>query len=283
MAPAWDLAQCVAGWRRAGLAAIGVTIDRVEALGVSRAVEVLLSSGLKVANLQGIDPFDVVHPERFDERLSRTLPYLDLASTLNADCVYACSGARGGLDWEVAADRLVAQVATLLPHLQERGVRLALEPIHPIRQDLSFVNLATDVEDILARVPDPSVGYVYDFWHLWWQRDAMAVARRTATRVVSVQPSDHKPVTLRTLDRAVPGQGIAPVGALLAALEGGGYSGFYDLEVLSPDNDEKGYDRALEETITGFAEAAGGLDERTSEQTHGHRRSGLTGHTCGPR
>jgi sugar phosphate isomerase/epimerase len=134
-----------------------------------------------------------------------------------------------------------------------------LEPIHPIRQDLSFVNTAMDIEALLARLPDPSLGYVYDFWHLWWQRSAVEVARRTAGRVLSVQPSDHKAVTLRTLDRAVPGQGIAPVGALVQALEEGGYRGFYDLEVLSPDNDEKGYDRTLKETIAGFAEAVGGL------------------------
>jgi sugar phosphate isomerase/epimerase len=259
MAPGWDLAACVDGWQRAGLAGIGVTIDAVEAVGVDRAVDVLLSSGLKVANLQGLGPFDVLRPERFDEQLPGMLAFLDLAATLSADCVYACCGPRADLDWEIAADRLLAQVETLLPHIHERGVRLALEPIHPIRQDLSFVNVAADIEDLLARLPDPSVGYVYDFWHLWWQRNAVEVARRTARLVLSVQPSDHKAVTLRTLDRAVPGQGIAPVGALVQALEEGGYRGFYDLEVLSPDNDEKGYERTLQETIAGFAEAVGGL------------------------
>jgi sugar phosphate isomerase/epimerase len=261
MAPGWDLAECVDGWQRAGLGAIGVTINAVEAAGVDRAVDILLSSGLKVANLQGLGPFDVVHPERFDDQLPGMVAFLDLAATLRADCVYACCGARADVDWEVAADRLLAQVEALLPHVHERGVRLALEPIHPIRQDLSFVNVATDIEALLARLPDSSIGYVYDFWHLWWQRGAIEVARRTAGRVLSVQPSDHKAVTLRTLDRAVPGQGIAPVGALVQALEDGGYRGFYDLEVLSPDNDEKGYDRTLKETIAGFADAVGGLRE----------------------
>jgi len=261
MAPRWDLAQCVDGWQRAGLSGIGVTVDSVEAVGVDRAVEVLLSSGLRVANLQGMGPFDVVHPGRFDDQLPGMLAFLDLAATLEADCVYSCCGPRADLEWDVAADRLITQVEALVPHLRERGVRLALEPIQPIRQDLSFVNTAADIEGLLARLPEQDVGYVYDFWHLWWQRDSMDVARRTAGRVFSAQPSDHKPVTLRTLDRAVPGRGIAPVGALVQALEGGGYRGFYDLEVLSPDNDEKGYDQTLREAVAGFAEAVGGLSD----------------------
>jgi sugar phosphate isomerase/epimerase len=259
MAPGWDLAQCVEGWQRAGLSAIGVTGDSVDRVGIDRGVDVLLSSGLKVANFQGLGPFDVVHPERFYDQLPDMVAFLDVAVALRADCVYACCGARGDIEWEVAADRLIAQVEALLPHLRQRHVRLALEPIHPIRQDLSFVNLASDIEELLARLPDSSVGYVYDFWHLWWQRGAIDVARRTAGRVLSAQPSDHKAVTLRTLDRAVPGEGIAPVGALVRALEAGGYRGFYDLEVLSPDNEERGYDRTLQETIAGFAEAVGGL------------------------
>jgi sugar phosphate isomerase/epimerase len=261
MAPGWDVAQCVQGWQRAGLSGIGVTAYSVDAFGVDHAVEVLLSSGLEVANLQSLGPFDVVHPERFADQLPVMLGFLDLAARLRADCVYATCGGRGDMEWDVAADRLVAQVEALVPHLRERGLRLALEPIHPIRQDLSFVNLATDIEDLLARLPDPSVGYVYDFWHLWWQRGAVDVARRTAGRVFSVQPSDHKAVTLRTLDRAVPGRGIAPIGALVQALEGGGYRGFYDLEVLSPDNDERGYDLTLGETIAGFSDAVGGLSD----------------------
>jgi sugar phosphate isomerase/epimerase len=261
MTPGWDLAQCVDGWRRAGLSGIGVTVDSVEAVGVDQAVEVLLSSGLEVANLQGMGPFDVVHPGRFDDQMPGMLAFLDLAATLGADCVYSTCGPRADIEWDMAADRLVDQVEALVPHLRQRGVRLALEPIHPIRQDLSFVNMAVDIEDLLARLPDPSVGYVYDFWHLWWQRDAMDVARRTAGRVFSAQPSDHKAVTLRTLDRAIPGRGIAPIGALVRALEDGGYRGFYDLEVLSPDNDEKGYDQTLKEAVAGFAEAVGGLSD----------------------
>jgi sugar phosphate isomerase/epimerase len=259
MAPGWDLSQCVEAWEQVGLAGIGLTIAGVEAVGIDRTIEVLQSSRIQVAELMGLDPFDVVRPERFFAKLPRVLAQLDIAAILKADCVYACAGSRADVDWDMAADRLVDQIEALVPHLKQRGVRLALEPIHPLRQDLSFVNLASDVEDLLARLPDSSIGYVYDFWHLWWQRDAIEVARRTAPRVFSAQPSDHKPLTFRTPDRAVPGHGIAPVASLVQALEEGGFSGFYDLEILSPDNEERGYYQTLSEGVAGFADAVGGI------------------------
>lgn len=256
----WTLAECIDGWQRAGLAGIGVTRPAVDAAGgFPAAAKLLKGSGLRVANLQNIDPFDVVTPERFDAMLPGALEYLDLAAEVEADCVYACCGPRGTLDWDQAADRLVDQIERLLPHLHDHGVRLAIEPIHPLRQDLSFVNLCADVMAVLDRVADPAVGYVHDFWHLWWERGAVDLARRSAGRVLSCQPSDHKAVTLRTLDRAVPGDGIAPVGRLVAALEEGGYQGMYDLEVLSDDNEGRGYDLTLRRSIDGFAACVGGL------------------------
>ena len=64
-------------------------------------------------------------------------------------------------------------------------------------------------------------------------------------RVFNVQVSDHKAKTMRTMDRAVPGAGIAPVGRLLHALADGGYRGWWDLEVISDDNAAVGYEVAL--------------------------------------
>jgi len=259
MTPKWDIGECIDGWHRAGLSALGVPIATLEAFGMEAGVRALESSGLSLANLQIQGTFDLEDPERFQARLPELLSWLDVAATLEADCVYAPPGFRGHLDWDTAADRLLAQIELLLPYIHDRGLRLALEPMHPMRQDLSFVNLAADTVEVVNRVQDEAVGYVYDYYHLWWQRGAIELIERTASQIFSVQPSDHKKVTMRTLDRAVPGQGIIPIGALTAALEAGGYRGYYDLEVLSDDNDERGYDQTLELCVNSFGDAVGGL------------------------
>jgi sugar phosphate isomerase/epimerase len=259
MTPNWRLDECIAGWHRAGLAGIGLPLLLVEEAGVAKAISSLRRSGLAVANLQNLDPFDVVAPERFDELFPRTCKRLDLAAELQADCVFAITGPRGSLDWDEASRRLVDQIQALIPELEERDLRVALEPIHPLRQDLSFINTATDTVGILETIGNPHVGYAFDFWHLWWERHAIELARSSSKYVFSVQPSDHKAMTLRTLDRTVPGWGVAPITQLVAALEAGGYKGFYDLEVLSDNNEATGYDRTLSDAVSGFGIVAGGI------------------------
>src|SRR5205823_9717523 len=132
-----------------------------------------------------------------------SLEYLDIAAELQADCIYTTTGPRGQLTWDEAGQRVVDQTRRLLPALHERNLRLALEPIHPLRQDLTFLNLAGDTLDLLRQIDDPTVGYVFDFWHLWWQRPALELARTSAAQIFSVQVSAHKPATMRTLDRAM--------------------------------------------------------------------------------
>jgi sugar phosphate isomerase/epimerase len=174
------------------------------------------------------------------------LKELDLAVEMGAECVTAMVGPRGDIPWDVAADRLVDQTIAVLPEIHARNLRLATEPVQPLRQDVSFINLASDIVDIVRAVNDPSFGYIFDTWHLWWQRDIEEVARESADQIFVVQVSDHKAMSMRTQDRAMPGGGIIPLRRLLQALVDGGYTGWWELEVLSDDNEKIGFEKALE-------------------------------------
>jgi len=243
MLPSWDLARCAERLAGLGFAGIGVTRSAVEALGRRASVAALSASGLAVANYQQVDMFDVVTPARIDR--ARVLDDLDLAAEIGADCVYALAGPRGALAWNDAAGRLVEQIHDLLPELRGRRLRLALEPIHPLRQDLTFLSCLADVIDVLDLVDSPECGFVLDTWHVWWQRDVIDVIAANGPRMFSLQLSDHKPITLRTLDRAQLGDGIIPWGDLLNSIRASGYGGFFELEIISDDNEHVAYEGVL--------------------------------------
>lgn len=254
MASSWGLDECLLAWSKSGLDGIGLTRPLACSAppGVLRAR--LESHGLRVSTLQNLDPFDVVEPRRSKVGSRETLKYLDLGAELGALCVMACVGPRGEKTVEEALQILETQLGALIPCLKERGLRLAIEPLHPLRQDLSFLNLAVDVVELLERIDSEHVGYAFDLWHLWWQRGIEETAARSASRIFCVQPSDHKAVTLRTWDRAIPGDGIIPIARLVKAIEGGGYGGFYELEILSDDNEAQGYETTLQMSMTAFSE-----------------------------
>src|SRR5204862_29090 len=80
--------------------------------------------------------------------------------------------------------------ARLVREARAAGIRLALESIHPLRLDLSFVNTLADARE-LVRAAGPGGGYVLDFFHSAWERRFLATIRADARRRIhAVQISD---------------------------------------------------------------------------------------------
>jgi sugar phosphate isomerase/epimerase len=243
MLPSWDLATVVEHLTALGYRGVGLTRSTLESFGTAAGVALLQSSELVVTSYQQVDLFDVAEPDRIDR--SRLLHDLDVAAELGAQCVYALAGRRGPLPWETAIDALVGQIDAVLPAFADRGLVLALEPIHPLRQDLTFVSMFEDAIDVVDRVGSDRCGVVFDTWHVWWQRRALELLATCGKRLMSVQLSDHKAITLRTLDRAQLGDGIIPWPETLDAIMATGFDGCLDIEVISDDNESIGYDNVL--------------------------------------
>lgn len=234
------------------MAGIGVGLPQFQEAGVERSMRELLASELVVSNFQGVHLYELNDPPKFKERQQEALEYLDIAAELGAECFTAECVPRGMMPWDDAANHIVEQTIAILPEIHARNLRLAIEPVSPIRQDVTFINLAADAVDIVRRVDDLSFGYLFDTYHLWWQRGIEDLARQSADKVFYVQVSDHKAITLRTQDRAMPGQGIIPLHRLLHALADGGYSNWWELEVISDHNEEMGIEPALKAAVRGI-------------------------------
>lgn len=239
-------------YSRLGIPALGLTKASVEDFGREKAVRIIKDAGLKVASYSGLGPLTGVDASAVKANVEAAERLLDTAAELGAACQYVVTGPKGDLDWEEAAARFKDCLAQVLPIARERNVPLAIEPVHPMRQDLTFVNTAADAFDLAESMDDSLVGYVFDFYHLWWSRDIFDVIRRSVNRIFTVQVSDQKRVTMRTMDRANVGEGVMPLPALVRALETAGYRGWYDMEVISDDNVEIGPDTTIERSIAGF-------------------------------
>ena len=240
----WSLAQCVDAWARRGVPAIGLGAQPIEAHGRAEGVRLLRDSGLKVSTFTSISPAAM--------NAGTIESTLDLAAAVEADCVYVITGGRKAPNWRDSVDIFKEEFDPSRDLARERGLRLAIEPIHPLRQDLSFLNTASDAAKVVAEIGDPNVGYVFDFWHLWWTPGILEAIAETAQHIFSVQVSDHKPMTMRSLDRTVPGEGLIPCAALVRTLEAAGYDRYYEAEVITDDHRAMGYDAALDRVIASW-------------------------------
>ncbi len=248
----WSLDEDVRQLERLGFRSISLASTKLDAYGAARAIRLLRASSLQVAHVGSYGRFGRTRRtiQRGIDRLRRAI---DTVHRLDGHALFVLSGGRDGASWEDAARITRDAYARLLPEATAAGIRLALEVIHPLRQDLSFLNTLADAR-ALARAAGPRGGYVLDFFHSGWERRLLETVRRDAARRIhAVQVCDVKRVTMRTMDRALLGKGILPLRALFRALEDGGYRGWYEVEIISDDVETIGYERVLRQTRTAFA------------------------------
>ncbi len=164
-----------------------------------------------------------------------------LAAFQPAACV-CLTGPRGSRS-EAEARRIVVDgLRTIARAGAEVGVRVGLEPVHrSIREDWSLVTNIPETLALLDEVGEPSLGLIFDVWHLWDTPDMLKHLCAHARRIVGVHVNDVREPTRSWKDRVLPGDGMVDLPSILAALEAGGYDGWFDLEIFS-DNGAFGDD-----------------------------------------
>jgi sugar phosphate isomerase/epimerase len=232
-----DLAAFAAG----GAEGIGIAEGKLPEGADTASREQLRASGLEATiclpamlsilpNVLGPEPAE---PEARVEALSASIRRL---AAFEPEVVLIVSGAAGDLDPAAARRAVVEGLRELGRVAREAGVRIALEPIHRSAEaDFSIVSDLPAAEAVLAEVGDASVGIIFDTWHLWDTPDVLDHVRRLAGRFPAVHVNDRRAETRHWDDRALPGEGVMDLPAILGALEAGGFDGWYDLEIFSSE------------------------------------------------
>ena len=128
----------------------------------------------------------------------------------------------------------VAGLRELAAEAERIGVRLALEPFQAVGiESWSIVNTLGEAVELLEEVGSPAFGIQFDVWHLWNTPDLHAEIERHAHHFAGVHLNDWRDGTRGWADRVLPGDGVADVPAILAALERAGWDGYHDVEIFS--------------------------------------------------
>ncbi len=211
---------------------------KVQEHGVERSVRLVRESGLEVSGycFAGL----VTSPDRQARRkaLDDVRRALDEAAMLGARCVVFVAGGVDASEKDVAAARTRALegVAEVVPHARSAGVKLALEPLHPMtcatRSVLSTTRLANDWCDALRA--DDVVGIAIDTYAVWWDPDVEVEIARAGKRICAFHVNDWLVDTqdLR-FDRGMMGDGIIDIPALRRCVEAAGYRGAIEVEIFS--------------------------------------------------
>jgi sugar phosphate isomerase/epimerase len=232
-----DLAAFAAG----GADGIGIAEVKLPAGEDAESIRKLRASGLRAVvclpALLSILPNALsAEPSEPEERVEGLAGSIRRLARFEPEVVLFLTGAAGERDAGEARGLVLEGVRQLASVGREAGVRVALEPIH--RSAEAQFTIVTDLpgtEALLAQAGEPSVGILFDTWHLWDTPGVLEHVQRLAARFPAVHVNDWRAQTRNWDDRVLPGDGVMDLPALLGALEGGGFDGFYELEIFSAD------------------------------------------------
>ncbi len=239
--PSAPLGQQADQVARLGARAITPFIDQIAETGPASAAQVFRDAGLKVAGLSHM-AFGFADPALATAARERLEATLDVASMIGAECVIMTTGGRGNLAWPQAARAFAKAVAPCLASARAAGISLGIEPTSHLYADSSIAHRLSDTVAIAA---DAGIAPIIDIFACWFDADIEAALAMATPLCPLAQISDYVLGDRGLPCRAVPGDGAIPFERIVPAMVGGGFRGWWDLEILGPRIREEGAEAAL--------------------------------------
>ncbi|MGW2087450.1 sugar phosphate isomerase/epimerase family protein [Streptomyces sp. NPDC001880] len=259
----WSLPELAEGCVKAGIDKVGLWRAPVQSYGIERTARLLADSGLSVTSLCRGGFFTAPDPAERARALDDNRAAIDEAAALFTDTLVLVSGGlpEGSKDLHGARERVADALGELAPYAAERGVRLAIEPLHPMfASDRCVVSTLSQALDIAERFPADRVGVVVDTYHIWWDDQAPAhIARAGAGgRIHSFQLADWiTPLPAGVLvGRGQLGDGSVDFRAFRALVEATGFDGPVEVEIFNEDLWARDGAEVLAEVAARYAEHA---------------------------
>jgi len=233
----WTVAEAAEGCARAGIGWIGLWRDKVaEAGGAAAAARAVAAAGVRVSSLCRGGFFPAPDEAARRVAIEENRRAIEDAAALGTDVlVLVCGGLPEGSRDLVAARGMVADgIAAVLDDAAACGVRLGIEPLHPMfAADRSVITTLAEANDLAERFPEEHVGVIVDTYHVWW--DPYVEREIARTRILGFHIDDWVlPLPEGALlGRGLPGEGCADLPRLSRAVSGAGYDGPIEVEVLS--------------------------------------------------
>lgn len=258
-----SMPELVADCVELGIPGVGLWREPVAAYGLEATAKLIRDAGLTVTTLCRGGFFTAIDPAERAAALEDNRRAIDEAATLGTDTLVLVSGGLPGdsKDLRGARERIADALAELGPYAFERGVRLAIEPLHPMfASDRCVVSTLAQALDLAERFPAEQVGVTVDTYHIWWDDSAPAqIARAGASgRIHTFQLADWiTPLPEGVLTgRGQIGDGAIDMREWKAYVEAAGYTGPIEVELFNDDLWARDGHELLRETAERFAQHA---------------------------
>jgi len=233
----WTIEAAAKNFAASGVKGITVWRDALEGRNIRQTGELLRNDGLEIVSLCRGGFFPSTDKSKRSEAIAENKKAIDEAAELGAPMVVLVCGAEPKQSLEDSRKQIQDGIQALLPYAAGAGVKLAIEPLHPMYADTrSAVNTLGQANDMAEALNSPWVGVAVDVYHLWWDPTLQQEIKRCGQRgnLMAFHVCDwNVPTTDFLNDRGLMGEGCIPIPTIRAWVEETGFKGFYEVEIFS--------------------------------------------------
>ncbi|MEU8004094.1 sugar phosphate isomerase/epimerase [Catellatospora sp. NPDC049111] len=229
------LAQAARLCSENGITGIGPWRDVVEAAGGAKAARRLLDQHVLTVTSLCRGGFVTTGSAASLDDNRRAIE--EAAALGTAELVLVVGGlAEGSKDLPAARANVARALEQLVPYASGLGVRLAIEPLHPMFcADRAVVSTLGQALDLAEPFAPHEVGVVVDTYHVWWDPQLFAQISRAEGRISAYQVCDWVvplPADM-LLGRGHVGDGHIDFAPITDAVRRAGYTGHVEVEIFN--------------------------------------------------
>jgi len=233
----WPIEKSAQEFSKKGVGGITVWRDALQGRNIAETGRMLRELNLEIVSLCRGGFFPALDQKGRQAALEDNFKAIDEAEALGAPMVVLVCGAAPGQSLVESRKQIQEGIAACLDHAKAAGVKLTIEPLHPMYAgDRSAVNTLAQANDMAEALQSPWVGIAVDIYHLWWDADLQNQLIRAGKNgnLSAFHICDWKTPTLDMLnDRGLMGEGCIDIRQIRGWVESTGFTGFNEVEVFS--------------------------------------------------
>lgn len=233
----WSLEEAAENYEMAGVKGISVWRQYLGGRDIAAAGDRLRNHGLEIVSLVRGGFFPSVSAKDRDLAIQDNLKAIDEAAALGAPMIVLVCGADPGQSLQTSREQIREGIEKVLPYAMQNGVKLAIEPLHPMYADTrSAVNTMRQANEMAEAIGSDHVGVAADVYHLWWDPDLKEELLRCGRNqnLFAFHICDWLSPTVDFLnDRGLMGEGCIDIPTIRGWAEEAGFSGFNEVEIFS--------------------------------------------------
>jgi sugar phosphate isomerase/epimerase len=233
----WDLKHCIKSYSAAGIRGITIWRNVLEGQNLSAVRKMLNDYDMEVVSVARGGFFPSVQKENRQAAIDDNLWAIDQAFLVRAPVLVLVCGAEPGQSLERSREQIQEGILHILPQAQKAGVKLAIEPLHPMYAgDRSAINSLEQANQMAEEINSEFVGVTVDVYHLWWDNNLQREILRCGKNgnLLAFHVCDWNVPTKDFLnDRGLMGDGCIDIPQIRGWVEETGFSGYNEVEIFS--------------------------------------------------